>query len=408
MNRGPINMRTSRPATDERAAVARLALALAHTLRLVRLAAVHVRFPDTADELLSLERGVEQATLPEEYAEVSVRVRQLRAPAPIAVPGLPPGLVQKLARRIIALARGLELKELETDLLREVEQDDTSLESLERVLCCVDRAARAAAAFQGAFANVNGAIETVATSVEQVLSVEAGTATRLRVLRAEIGAVNAQADLDTARSALLAHSTELEATLAERSHALREMETATTAARAKLSRLAAEVAEATQSALTDPLTGLGNRRALDAAARATAALTAACSVLVLDIDHFKRVNDTHGHGVGDTVLTEVARRVRNTLRDTDGAFRIGGEEFVGLLPHTNGDQAMRVAERLRERVGSSPIDIGGLRLTVTVSIGFTEWAGGVSFERTLASADAALYEAKRGGRNASRRASPGR
>jgi diguanylate cyclase (GGDEF)-like protein len=162
--------------------------------------------------------------------------------------------------------------------------------------------------------------------------------------------------------------------------------------------------EVRAEALSDPLTGLANRRALDAAvvravarARRDAAL---CAVLFIDIDHFKDINDSLGHAVGDAVLQHVGRGLRDRLRRGDLLARYGGEEFVALLPDTDLDAAMRVAEVLRRRVAT--LDCKSLtgELPVRVSIGVAQLSDQHMGAGSLVSAaDAAMYEAKRQGRN---------
>ena len=157
-------------------------------------------------------------------------------------------------------------------------------------------------------------------------------------------------------------------------------------------------------ALSDSLTGLANRRALDAAvvraigrARRDAAL---CSVLFIDIDHFKDINDALGHAVGDAVLQRVGRGLRDRLRRGDLLARYGGEEFVALLADTDLDAALRVAEVLRRRVAT--LDFSSLtgELPVRVSIGVAQLSEQLMSSGSLVSAaDAAMYEAKRQGRD---------
>ncbi len=156
-------------------------------------------------------------------------------------------------------------------------------------------------------------------------------------------------------------------------------------------------------AMRDPLTGVWNRRAfVDLAgaqlerSRRTASPMA---VMMVDLDHFKRVNDRHGHAVGDVVLKEAARRMGEALRRGDELARYGGEEFVVLLPNCNGPGARLVAERVRQRVARGGVDIGGCALPVTASIGVACLRGDDSLESLVGRADEALYRAKRAGRN---------
>ncbi|MGR3463524.1 diguanylate cyclase domain-containing protein [Limimaricola sp.] len=164
-----------------------------------------------------------------------------------------------------------------------------------------------------------------------------------------------------------------------------------------------------QAALTDPLTGLWNRRyALPHLARLIAAARARrrpVGVMMLDIDLFKTVNDTHGHAAGDEVLRQVAARLRDGLRPADLLARIGGEEFLVAMPDTNLEQVRRAAERLRRRIREVPFRISEARgdCRITVSVGVALGPRGTDpdaeAEALMGRADAALYAAKNTGRN---------
>ncbi len=148
---------------------------------------------------------------------------------------------------------------------------------------------------------------------------------------------------------------------------------------------------------TDPLTQLPNRRALQRVLDEHADTGSELAALILDVDHFKRVNDTYGHDGGDLVLCAIARELESCLRSPDLVARTGGEEFVVLLPRTSPEAAQKVAERIRGRIRRTPIHMaGGASVTVTVSIGC---AYGPAGEALLAAADQAMYEAKRAGRD---------
>jgi diguanylate cyclase (GGDEF)-like protein len=150
----------------------------------------------------------------------------------------------------------------------------------------------------------------------------------------------------------------------------------------------------------DQLTGLLNRRALEprfAEVAEQAALThQPVSVVLADLDHFKSVNDEHGHGVGDAVLRDVAYAMRRTLRTFELLYRLGGEEFALLLPGAAEDDAARIAEGLRAAI--EELEIAGLRVTCSFGVA-TARGDRIELERLVAHADAALYAAKRGGRN---------
>jgi len=162
---------------------------------------------------------------------------------------------------------------------------------------------------------------------------------------------------------------------------------------------------AERMAITDPLTGAYNRRQFFRVGELVLARqrgeSLSLSVLLLDIDHFKAVNDQHGHAVGDQVLTAVARACARHLREGDLLARFGGEEFVVLLPATAFSEAGRVAERLRTAVASLAISADGIEpVRPTVSVGAASSAAqGSSLDLLIADADQAMYGAKHGGRN---------
>jgi diguanylate cyclase (GGDEF)-like protein/PAS domain S-box-containing protein len=158
-----------------------------------------------------------------------------------------------------------------------------------------------------------------------------------------------------------------------------------------------------EQATHDALTGVFNRRhvedvlgkEVERAERHARPL----AVAILDADHFKRINDTHGHQTGDEVLRAISDRCRKTLRTNDVLGRYGGEEFVIVFPETKLEEAGAVAERLRAAVAERPIEVGPDALGVTVSIGLAAHAPGQGIDKLLQRADAALYTAKQDGRN---------
>ncbi|WP_133477571.1 GGDEF domain-containing protein [Cognatilysobacter segetis] len=168
-------------------------------------------------------------------------------------------------------------------------------------------------------------------------------------------------------------------------------------------RLLVDLLGARREAAQDALTGLANRRTLDVRLAAEHERVRRhgdpLSVLMLDLDFFKRVNDEHGHAAGDRVLAAAAGALADELRAIDLGARFGGEEFCAMLPETPLDDALRVAERIRRRIGAMQTDFGGKAIPVTVSIGAAQLAEGETIGSLLARTDAALYEAKRGGRN---------
>jgi two-component system cell cycle response regulator len=157
-------------------------------------------------------------------------------------------------------------------------------------------------------------------------------------------------------------------------------------------------------ATTDGLTGLLNRQAFMQRAEKeysrTRKYSRPLSVVMIDVDHFKSINDRYGHAVGDEVLRAMSKICQQSLRGSDVLGRIGGEEFVLLLPDTPQANAIYVAERMREQLGHSSIEIDSLKLNITASFGVaTMRDDDAEFTTLLERADVAMYDAKHGGRN---------
>jgi diguanylate cyclase (GGDEF)-like protein/PAS domain S-box-containing protein len=156
---------------------------------------------------------------------------------------------------------------------------------------------------------------------------------------------------------------------------------------------------------TDALTGVANRRhfleRLKAELGRVGRHATQASLLMIDLDHFKRVNDTYGHATGDEVLRNLAALARQTLRQSDVIGRVGGEEFAALLPDDDAASAVQTAERLRKALETHPVvTADGAKVTVTASIGVTRLrAGDQKPEAPLGRADEAMYQAKNEGRN---------
>lgn len=160
-----------------------------------------------------------------------------------------------------------------------------------------------------------------------------------------------------------------------------------------------------ESTIRDALTGLYNRRhamaVLDTEiARVKRDPAHELSLAILDIDLFKRINDEHGHLTGDGVLRTIARLAESRVRASDTMARIGGEEFILILPDTGRDQAVQLAESVRRTVEEEPFDIGGTPTTITLSAGVAQWQAQMSaVGQLLKAADEQLYRAKSSGRN---------
>ena len=162
--------------------------------------------------------------------------------------------------------------------------------------------------------------------------------------------------------------------------------------------------ELRQAAGTDPLTGVGNRTHIDGRLNAMLAEyksnAAKAGILFIDVDNFKKVNDTHGHSIGDNVLRMVSNTVRYAIRATDTVGRWGGEEFIAILYHIRSKNALRTAaEKLRMLVEHSRLDVNGRGINVTVSIGGTLLTSKDTAETIIERVDTLLYQSKNSGRN---------
>ncbi len=161
--------------------------------------------------------------------------------------------------------------------------------------------------------------------------------------------------------------------------------------------LHAKIGKLTSDAQTDSLTGLHNRRVLESSLDRLESEGISFAVVAVDIDHFKRVNDTFGHDVGDHVLRQLGQLMRLNTRDGDVLCRVGGEEFLILLPNSTPEVALRISERLRQQVELAPIDTAG---HITISLGVAHWPHtSSSTDEVLKQADTMLYAAKQAGRN---------
>jgi two-component system cell cycle response regulator len=168
-------------------------------------------------------------------------------------------------------------------------------------------------------------------------------------------------------------------------------------------RIAALMDEQQRLAAIDALTGLRNRRSfselLNVEYARASRYGSALSFLLLDVDHFKAVNDRHGHPGGDAVLAAVGGLLRTCLRTPDLPARWGGEEFVVALPSTDLEGATVVAERVRQAIQGFAINHAGATIPITASVGVATLRGGESLDALIDRADRAMYEAKGGGRN---------
>jgi diguanylate cyclase (GGDEF)-like protein len=170
-------------------------------------------------------------------------------------------------------------------------------------------------------------------------------------------------------------------------------------------KLLEETHKLRNQALVDSLTRLWNRGAImeimEVEWKKSVKLGTTLAIIMADVDHYKVVNDNHGHPVGDTVLLETARVIRSCLRNSDSAGRYGGDEFLFLLPDTDLDTAVEVAHRIREALEQNLVvtNKGNLKITVSLGVGIAPNNGNSSLEAIISYIDRALYRAKQEGRN---------
>jgi two-component system, cell cycle response regulator len=234
----------------------------------------------------------------------------------------------------------------------------------------------------------------------------AGTVASYSVLHAMAGDAPAEAHVTLARllfgtGVLLATATifglffiyPLIRIQAREGHKLREM----------TESLSARSETLEHAALTDGLTGVQNRRYFDDALNEYLnefrRIGRPIGLMLLDLDHFKQVNDTHGHDVGDEVLRLVAKTLKDMTRFHDVVARLGGEEFAVVAPNMDADHLAKLAERIRRAIAAQVMVLGNVRLRVTASVGLSVWDGREGAEEIFRRADKNLYEAKRTGRN---------
>ena len=175
-----------------------------------------------------------------------------------------------------------------------------------------------------------------------------------------------------------------------------------TATREQLHKVHGELEQQQALAVTDPLTSMPNRRGIGVAlsrelSRSRRSKTTLC-VAMIDIDHFKRINDRFGHAVGDRALVHFADQIKPAIRETDVAGRYGGEEFLLILPDTALVGAEFVLSRLLSKLDRAPLTIDGEHLHLRFSAGLAEWCDGEAADRLVSRADDAMYRAKKAGR----------
>lgn len=393
----------SRP-VDENASAALVALG-AGLARLVRgLRRIH---GDGGSGLAALDDAIGRAVLPTDYNEVAERLRAVELAPVAAVEEDGAAFGTEIFHRVVFGARGVAtafgLRAAGADLgelLKVAELDGPEDRALRQLLRILETFSLHASRTREGIDLMKRCVGELIDTLGRLEEGERDHLGELGVIRERLGVAEELHDLEDLRAALLTHAEALVDAAATRSSTVKTAVVSARESRRRAQELEAALTDAEAEARTDPLTGLGNRRAFTEAVARLVPRGADLAVLALDLDHFKRVNDDHGHGAGDEVLRHVADLLRGELRGDDEAFRVGGEELLVLLPDGSWQGARATAERLRSRLAREAVRAGpGLDLRVTMSIGLALWTRGTPFDEALRVADAALYRAKEGGRN---------
>ena len=236
-----------------------------------------------------------------------------------------------------------------------------------------------------------GAVERISGDVECHNS-------EIRETADHVGNIPATGEMEVVKQALLGHMVSL-------LNANKRLQNDLICTRDRMEEQAQEIDHVRREARTDPLTTVANRKAYDEKVRALMAAwereRAGFAVVLVDLDHFKRINDSHGHVTGDRVLEKVGRWLSHWIRDTDFVARYGGDEFILLLPRTELKSGMEIAEQIRLQLAqhASEATVQGTEISLSLSMGVAAVREGDTIESLVHRADNALYASKCGGRN---------
>jgi diguanylate cyclase len=261
---------------------------------------------------------------------------------------------------------------------------------------------------------IQGVIEQERDELKNIILIMAGTLTSFLDIGGEFDSnldsyakqlqvVKDIHEIQTVRDLLLKETLSLKGHTARMIKEVHQANQRVESANQKIEKLKQQMEKIKQKVSIDPLTRVDNRRAFDAKIKQVFAsfkrYGSKGSMIMIDIDHFKMVNDTYGHRTGDGVLRVVAGIIKREIRDIDSLARYGGEEFAVILPHTVLSPALEVAERLRAKVEESRFSYKGKQFSVTISLGVGEIQEDDTLEIFIQRVDAALYAAKNAGRN---------
>ena len=377
--------------------------ALSHLLRLW-LRATSLQEPEnrSIDEGRQLRDRLERATVPQDFAEICAEIALLDGSLNLVDGG---GLAQasQLARRLIdaaiPVARALEGDESAQGLRRVREAcEDPRAEIAPRFASEMERVADGVRFVR----RVSGVLRVSVIELVGVLSRLGGedrlAGSRLQRIRQGLECATEIEELEQLRCALLQETDGLVMEVDQRVAQAERIDRAVEHAQAEIDRLQTALVRAESRARTDALTGLGNRVALEGQVRAWAKSPEPASVVAVDVDHFKAINDGYGHDVGDMAIRQVAAEVTTAFGSRSEAFRLGGDEFLVVVVGGSIEEVRDAAQNLCQRLASQPLMCGNHRVDVTLSMGATCWSDGTRFEAAAKRADQALYAAKAAGR----------
>lgn len=360
------------------------------------------------NEVRSLRLRTLRANSPDESAELAMEVQSLRlqlshdSESQSSISDVPRGVIADAAQSALGVAQATGAPALDDGLntLRASPRHEPRPQPCEAFGLEMERLAFAVLFLRQRGDVMHTSINELAHLLASLSNPEPEALVRLEEAHAELAIASSLGELERLREKLIGEAGRLVSETRARVKRAGEAGELLRHTRAHQRILELALDNANAMAETDALTGLGNRRALDRAVTQLAKFGHDVGVATLDLDHFKQVNDTHGHDAGDAVLKAAAAVLRAELRGADRAFRSGGEEFIFLLPQTTLDGAIRTAERVRDAIENLLIQHNdGPALRVTGSFGVAVWGGRGDYVSAAQRSDAALYEAKRQGRN---------
>lgn len=358
------------------------------------------------DELLQIDESLGRAVLADEVRELIARLDKIRpdgtlTAAATVVTGDSREALRRLVDASIPIANGLEEAAAANALTRSLGQlvAGAAADSITgTAVQTLGELAEAAARSTQKRGTLERMTEELLSSLERLATSDGQAASSAQALSSQIRQTSTIHELQALRTKLLDHAEELVRVASSRDQEARSVTAELREQAEKVKILESRLSAVTEQSLTDPLTKLSNRRGLDAMLERLKG-TSHVGVLAIDIDHFKKFNDTYGHAAGDAVLRHIADLIRADLRIGDHAFRTGGEEMLILLPDADWTGARATATRVHKRIEQSQVDLGTSTVRVTVSIGISVWSDGETFEAAAERADAALYRAKALGRS---------